>query len=194
MSPEAINREEIDRRLDRLRQEYGSVHVENAYERVPPEEFESWVEETEEYDYIGGAYCVIRRPAEAAPDLTASMPDEAAADGERVLFMMGRGATDWGFPGGGVEDGETFEEAAVREVEEEVSIDCEVTDLLHVHRIVGVCEGTAREGHLAYVFFEADYVGGTVAIQGGELNGACWFRTAPDDLHPFVEDHADSWV
>lgn len=194
MSPDAINGEEIERRLDRLRRTYGEFPVEEQREVLPPETFEEWVNDTERYDYVGGAYCWIRRTADEAPALTESMPEEAADDGERVLFIMGRGATVWGNPGGGIEDGETAEEAAEREVREEVSIDCSVTDVLFVQRIVGEREGTGREVHLLYAFFRADYDGGTVAIQGGELNGACWFRELPDDLHPSIEDHATGWL
>jgi 8-oxo-dGTP diphosphatase len=40
--------------------------------------------------------------------------------------------TYWTFPGGGVHAGETFEQAAIREVKEETSLDVEVAKLLFV--------------------------------------------------------------
>jgi 8-oxo-dGTP diphosphatase len=55
-------------------------------------------------------------------------PDVSAAiitDGERVLMVRRRvkeGELSWQFPAGGVEDGETAEEAAVRETLEETGL------------------------------------------------------------------------
>jgi 8-oxo-dGTP pyrophosphatase MutT (NUDIX family) len=43
-----------------------------------------------------------------------------ADDGERVLFVRHADRGTWEFPGGGIEDGETAEEAATREVSEEI--------------------------------------------------------------------------
>jgi 8-oxo-dGTP pyrophosphatase MutT (NUDIX family) len=193
MPPERINAEDVDRRLDRLRERYGEFPVAENRESLTQEQYEEWTDDVDAYDYVGGAYCWIRRTASEAPELSESMPDDAATDGDRVLLIVGRGTSHWGVPGGGIEPGETVEEAAEREVREEVSIDCSVTDTLFAERIVGTHEDTGTEVHLCYTFLEADYVDGQVAIQGGELNGACWFRDLPDDLHPAIEDRAHEW-
>jgi len=44
--------------------------------------------------------------------------------GERVLLVHRAGHADWSFPKGKLERGETWEEAALREVEEETALRC----------------------------------------------------------------------
>lgn len=46
-----------------------------------------------------------------------------------LIHRKKEGRDYWVFPGGGVENGETPEDAAVREVKEELSIDCKVVKL-----------------------------------------------------------------
>jgi 8-oxo-dGTP diphosphatase len=45
--------------------------------------------------------------------------------------------TFWTLPGGGLEEGETFEEAVIREVREEVNLDVEVIDYLFTGQYCG---------------------------------------------------------
>lgn len=47
-----------------------------------------------------------------------------------LIHRKKEGRDYWVFPGGGVEDGEIPEEAVIREVQEELSLDCEVVRLL----------------------------------------------------------------
>lgn len=54
------------------------------------------------------------------------------------------------FPGGGVEEGETAEQAAVREAREELGVDVELSEALHTEHFQGT----------PFVYFAARIVGG----------------------------------
>lgn len=108
--------------MTRLEAEWGSFPVAHRTETWPADEFSESVA-LAEAGYMGGGYVLaVREPARAAP-LTESMPDDATQDHDRLLLAMGRGGDEWGPPGGGREAGDTYEEAAVREVREETGVD-----------------------------------------------------------------------
>ena len=48
-----------------------------------------------------------------------------------VQQRVQRGAIVWVFPGGGIEKGETPEEACIREVKEETGLEVKICSLLH---------------------------------------------------------------
>lgn len=193
-----INRAEVERRHERLLEEYGRDSVEQVETRweSPPDEFEEYVAGSRA-GYVGGAYCWVTRTGEQFADLTESMPESALPDRneERALLILGRDDSGWGVPGGGQEDDETYEQAAVREVDEETGVDCEVTDLYRLERVERHCTDPDddRVNHMLYGFFDADYAGGEIRIQPGELHGAAWFREPPARIHPATETKAEAW-
>lgn len=85
-------------------------------------------------------------------------------EGDRVLMSHERKPDSWAFPGGGVEDGESFEECCVREVAEEIGKLVEIerpfavvkeyydeaccTSCFYVCRIVGECERKPTPGEI----------------------------------------------
>lgn len=195
MPPEYVNRDEVRERVARLLDEYGRDGVFVSREREGPAHSSSF-EELREYateGYLGGAYCLTVRTPEQAPAFSESMPEDSSTDGDRLLLALGRYDMNWGPPGGGREAGETFEETAIREVAEEVGVDCRPTSLVAVRRVVVKDPDSEDELHLAYVVFEAAYEGGSIDVQESEVAGAAWFGDLPERTHRFMRGYAAEW-
>lgn len=100
-------------------------------------------------------------------------------DGERVLMIRRRereGKLLWAFPGGGIEEGETPEQAAVRETAEEVELEVKAVRTLgeRVH------PNTGR--HMTYVACEL--VGGEAAVgDEDEIAEVAWVTLAEIPLY-----------
>lgn len=193
MSYRDVNRDEIERRCDRLFNRFGEAPIRERHDSPSADEFETWIEMSND-GYIGSAYALVRRVPEDFPALSESMAVEGD-ERERVLLILGRGSSDWGVPGGGQEGTETFEETVHREVTEEVGIDISVTGIDHLRHEIATFGGYAERLHVLRVFFEAQYVNGSIAIQPGELNGAAWFAEPPiaDRLLPSTKRLLDNY-
>ena len=93
-------------------------------------------------------------------------------DGQVLLVKVTYGANKgcWMLPGGFVDEGETFQDAAIREVEEETGL------LTKVKRLVGVRDGirvlpSCRE-HGIYFVFEMEVYSGSIYADGAEVSEA----------------------
>jgi len=104
-------------------------------------------------------------------------------DGRILLIRRGKDPFkgQWAAPGGRIEDDETAEECAIREMKEETGLDIEVGPL------VGVYSEPSRDPRL---IIAAAYL---VRRKGGELKGgddaaeARWFPL--DGMPPLMSDH-----
>jgi 8-oxo-dGTP diphosphatase len=192
MSPTHVNHETIEGREQRLDDEYGIDYREDATVTVDSEQFPREVELSRD-GYIGSSYVWIVRSPEQADPLTESMPDHIETNEDRVLMILGRGGHEWGIPGGGQEGEETFEAGAIREVREETSIDCRITDLFGVRHERRTNPDYDEVLHNLRVVFEGRYEDGHISIQPGELSGAAWMARRPRAVHPLAAPVAEDW-
>lgn len=93
-----------------------------------------------------------------------------------------RGEVVWGLPKGLVEKGESFEEAAVREVREETGFEGAITAPLGSVSYWFVWEGT-RINKTVH-FFQMELTGGDAAFRDMEMEDVDWFplATAADSV------------
>ncbi|MFJ8261100.1 NUDIX hydrolase [Rummeliibacillus sp. NPDC094406] len=76
----------------------------------------------------------------------------------KLLMARGKGTSSWSIPSGGIEDGETAEEACIREVWEETGYRVDISKLLHIKKALienynvttsyFLCK--VIDGHIAY--------------------------------------------
>jgi len=94
----------------------------------------------------------------------------AVIDDGKVLLTKREDFEVWCLPGGGVEDGESVAEAAVREAKEETGVEVELTRLVGVYSRIG---GMWNDVHA--VLFAARPVGGELKVQPGETVEVAYF-------------------
>ena len=92
----------------------------------------------------------------------------------KILLTPREDFETWILPSGGVEEGESIGEAAIRETKEETGIDVELT------RLVGVYTRRSNMPTGYAVLFAARPIGGEIKCQPGETIAVEWFR--PDQL------------
>ena len=84
----------------------------------------------------------------------------------------------WCLPSGGVEDGESLAEAAIRETKEETGIDVELT------RVIGVYSRLGGIPDVHAILYEARPIGGELRLQPGETIEVKYFtrNEMPNEL------------
>ncbi len=87
----------------------------------------------------------------------------------RILLTQREDFETWVLPSGGVEEGESLAQAAIRETKEETGLDVELTRLVGVYSRLG----DWIPGYM--VLFAAKPVGGEIKCQEGETIAVEWF-------------------
>jgi len=94
-------------------------------------------------------------------------------DGEPFVAMIAtRGRSRWGLPKGAVSPGETSEQAALREVQEETGLDAEVIGLLDTIEYFFRAGDTLIKKSVD--FYLMRYTGGTMTPQLSEVDDVEW--------------------
>jgi len=101
--------------------------------------------------------------------MTGIVANVAVIQDGKILLTKREDFETWILPSGGVEDGESVAQAAVRETKEETGLDIELTRLVGVYSRLGTLSG----GHA--VLFSAKPVGGKIRCQEGETIAVEWF-------------------
>ena len=87
----------------------------------------------------------------------------------KILLTQREDFETWILPSGGVEDGESLAQAAIRETKEETGLDVELTRLVGIYSRLG----SWWNGYM--VLFAAKPVGGEIKCQEGETIAVEWF-------------------
>lgn len=87
----------------------------------------------------------------------------------KILLTQRDDFETWILPSGGIEDGESIAQAAIRETKEETGLDVELT------RLVGVYSRLSNISPGYMVLFAAKPVGGEIKCQEGETIAVEWF-------------------
>ncbi len=90
----------------------------------------------------------------------------------------------WNFPAGTVDQGETIEEAAVREAKEESGFDVRIIRKIDIYHE----KATAAVKHA----FEAEIIGGELSYPKDELMGAGWFSY--NEIVAMKENLRNPWI
>ncbi|MBN8657430.1 MAG: NUDIX hydrolase, partial [Anaerolineae bacterium] len=81
---------------------------------------------------------------------------------DKILLTQREDFETWILPSGGVEDGESVAQAAIRETKEETGLDVELT------RMVGIYSRFSNMPSVHAVLFVAKPIGGEIKCQEGE--------------------------
>lgn len=87
----------------------------------------------------------------------------------KILLTQRDDFETWILPSGGVEDGESIAQAAIRETKEETGLDVELTGLVGVYSRIS----NMSPGYM--VLFAARPIGGEIKCQEGETIAVEWF-------------------
>ncbi|MCP4415522.1 MAG: NUDIX domain-containing protein [Chloroflexi bacterium] len=107
----------------------------------------------------------------------------------KVLLLKREDFEVWALPGGGVDEGESLAETAVREAYEETGLNVEITHLIGIYSEIG----SWSDWHIAS--FAAKIVGGELKSQVGEVLDLRFFPldSLPKDMFWWHRQHIEDF-
>lgn len=97
----------------------------------------------------------------------------------------------WSIPGGAIELGESFQESAERELNEECGVDIEVGDIFGVENFLIRDEDLNIQYHYIVTYLTANYISGDIRPGSEELD-VCWAtreELLSFDMNPITLDY-----
>ena len=114
-------------------------------------------------------------------------------DGENIALVKRVGSEKWSIPCGCIEYGESFVTAVVREVKEEIGIDCEPVKIINVVSNVWTSSSSlARIGSSVAIVILAKPLSFELTADGVETTDARWFDIT--SVLPELEFDADKYI
>lgn len=153
----------------RLTKAYDSYVERTRTHRVSRERFRTLAQRIRQTGAPFGAHTIVYQPS-----------------GE-LLLCRHEGVDMWVLPGGGVDPGESFHEAARRELKEEAGIEAAYDGLALVTRIRIQCGGYETWGVLPVFAARAETTAPHISDPDNEISAAEWFEQLPED----TRDRAD---
>ncbi|MBX0321463.1 NUDIX domain-containing protein [Halomicroarcula sp. F13] len=133
------------------------------HRRVPRPRFRSVAEDARDHGAPYGAHTLTYRPS-----------------GD-LLLVRHEGVGKWVLPGGELDGGETFREAALRELGEEGGIEATIEGLGMLGRVEFHCDGNSTWGVLPVFEARAETTTAVVDDPDHEISAARWFDELPAD-------------
>ncbi|MFB6099683.1 MAG: NUDIX hydrolase [Candidatus Nanohalobium sp.] len=159
-----LSEEKVDELIHDLRERYEDFQVgENTWE-VSEEGFETELENFRNGGYGGAGIWLTNNTGQ-------------------VLLVKNKSDDSWGDPGGHHEDGESFEETAKRETEEEAGVKAEITGIETVDK-VKLQHRDDEDKHIynLLVVFRGKHVSGEPEPQQSEIEEVKWWSEHPENL------------
>lgn len=85
-------------------------------------------------------------------------------ESKKILMVYNHDTQGWSMPGGAVEEGETLEQATIREVYEETNLLVKIKDIVAVNE----CVFQDKQEHAIFFTFSGEVISGIISIKNPE--------------------------